>query len=270
MQRVIDGLRLAYDDTGTGDAIVLVHGLAIDRTIWAGQTAALARRGRVIGVDLRGSGESACGEGPALMETLAGDIFGLLEALGIERAVIAGHSLGGYVALAYFRMYAERVAGLALVASHVAADPPEKAAERDAEIAAITEHGLAPMADDFAEHLFAPEFAAAQRPTVAHVRDIISRQNAAGITALMAGMKERVDSADLLCDISVPALILAGDRDPFIPLETSERTAAAIADCELVTLPHVAHMPMLEAAAQTTAALERLMARSLREAAGRT
>ena len=100
MQQTIDGLRLAYDDAGSGDALVLLHGFPLDRTIWDVQFAALAQRCRVIRVDARGSGESECGAGPALMETLAGDLYGLLDALDVGRAIVAGHSMGGYIALA--------------------------------------------------------------------------------------------------------------------------------------------------------------------------
>ena len=137
MHKIIDGVRLAYDVAGSGDAIVLLHGFALDRSVWDPQFDALAQRGRAIRIDLRGSGESAHGEGLALMETLAGDVFGILDALDAERVVIAGHGMGGYVALAFFRMYAERVAGLALIASQVRADAAEHSAERDALIAAL-------------------------------------------------------------------------------------------------------------------------------------
>jgi len=93
MHKIIDGVRLAYDAEGNGDAIVLLHGFALDRTIWDAPFAALAARGSAIRLDLRGSGESSCGEGPALMETLAGDVFELLEALGVRKT---GHGRAVY------------------------------------------------------------------------------------------------------------------------------------------------------------------------------
>ncbi len=102
MQARIDGVRIGYDDEGTGIPMVLLHGFPLDRTIWEEQAARLAQRARVIRVDLRGAGESMPGEGPALMETLAGDVAGLLDHLKIERAIICGHAFGGYVALAFF------------------------------------------------------------------------------------------------------------------------------------------------------------------------
>jgi pimeloyl-ACP methyl ester carboxylesterase len=232
MDKTIDGVRLAFDDDGSGEALVLLHGFLLDRAIWQAQATALARQCRVIRLDLRGSGESECGPGPALMETLAGDVFGLLDALGVERAIIAGHSLGAYVALAFFRMYAERVAGLALVSGHIGADTPAQRARRDMAIAAFEAQG-----------------------------------SNAGAIAQLIGMKERVGSEDLLEDIGVPALIIAGADDPQLDFAALEATAAALADCELVRVPGAGRLVMIEAPAATTDALARLVTRCARASA---
>src|SRR5580700_8196926 len=89
--------------------IVLIHGFPFARAIWDAQSAALARRAYVIRPDLRGAGKSSVPDGPYLMETCASDVAGLLDVLGIERATLVGHSMGGYVALAFARMFTERV-----------------------------------------------------------------------------------------------------------------------------------------------------------------
>jgi pimeloyl-ACP methyl ester carboxylesterase len=261
MEKTIDGVRFAYDDRGSGQGLVLLHGFPLDRTMWDGQFDALARHARVIRLDLRGSGQSGTGEGPALMEALAGDVYGLLDALEVERVVIAGHSMGGYVALAFFRMYAERVAGLALVASHVGADTPARALARVDQAAQVLNDGMASMAEAMIANLLAPQFAAANRAEVARLRGIAANQHAAGAAAQIIGMKERVDSADLLEDIAVPTLIVGGQSDRLIVPAALEETAGAIADCEYVALPGVGHLPPIEAPAQTTAALERLLER---------
>ncbi len=248
MHAMIDGVRLGYDSAGSGEALVLLHGFPLNRTIWDAQFSALAKLCRVVRLDLRASGESGRGEGPALMETLAGDVCGLLDTLGIERAILAGHAMGGYVALAFFRMYAERVAGFALIASHVAADMPARAGERDAQAETVAD-------------LFAPAFAATHPAEVERVRAIVTAADPAGAAAQIIGMKERVDSTDLLEDIRVPALIIGGNSDRLIAPPVLEQTASAIADCEYVSLPDAGHVPMLEAPDATTAALARLIAR---------
>lgn len=261
MQRTIDGLRLAYDDAGSGTPLVLLHGFPLDRSIWDAQVPALSRKCRVIRPDLRGAGESARGAGPALMETLAGDLAGLLDALDVERAIVAGHSIGSYVALAFFRMYAERVIGLALVAGHVAADTPALLPGRDVLAARVEAGGMQPAIDAYWPRYFNPRFYTDDVPLVERARAIMARQDGAGAAALIRGMKERIGSEDLLEDIAVPSLIVAGETDDWITPESLRATAAAIADCEYVMLAGVGHMPMMEAPGATTAALERLVDR---------
>ena len=121
-QSTFDGTRLAVLDEGAGPAIVLIHGVLLAKETWDAQAAALARHARVVRIDLRGHGASGVPPGPYLMETLAGDVLDVLDALGIERATIVGHSLGGYVTFAFYRMFAERCAALGFVSTRAAAD----------------------------------------------------------------------------------------------------------------------------------------------------
>jgi 3-oxoadipate enol-lactonase len=264
----IDGRRIGYDDSGgAGVPVVLLHGFPLDRTVWDEQLAALAAAGaRVIRVDLRGCGESEPSDGPALMEALAGDVAGVLDALQVERAALVGHSIGGYVALAFFRMYEERVAGLALVASHVAedasrnanADPAQRelAAGRDDLAARLERDGTMDAAvDSYLPRYFAPSAYRERLELVERTRAIMQRQNARGCAQLVRGMKERLDSHDLLEDVRVPALVIAGAKDAYLKAETLRETAAAIAGAEFVQLAGVGHLPMLEAPAETANAL---------------
>jgi 3-oxoadipate enol-lactonase len=254
----IEGVPIAYDAAGHGLAVVLLHGLLLDRSIWDDQAAALAGRFRVVRPDLRGAGESGAGEGPALMESLAGDVYGLLDALEIERAVIVGHGMGGYAALAFFRMYAERVAGLALVASGVGADSPRGQSQREGLAAALAARDMGAAIDAYLPRAFAP---GAPVALAVRTREIMVRQSVTGAAAHLSGVQQRVDSTDLLEDIAVPALILAGADDGWIDVAAAASTAGAIAGCEFIELAGTGHMPMLEAPHATTAALEALLER---------
>jgi pimeloyl-ACP methyl ester carboxylesterase len=264
---LIDGRRIGYDDSGgPGVPIVLLHGFPLDRSVWDEPRAALAPA-RVVRIDLRGCGESEPSDGPALMEALAGDVAGVLDVLGIERAAFAGHSIGGYVALAFFRMYAERVAGLALVASHVAADASRAngseeqralAAGRDALAARLESDGTMDAAiESYLPRYFAPHVYRDRPDLVERARAVMARQHPGGSAQLIRGMKERVAGDDLLEDIRVPALVIAGAEDYYLKPETLRETAARIAGATFVELPAVGHLPMYEAPEQTTIALAR-------------
>ena len=250
----VDGRRIGYDDSGgSGAPLVLLHGFPLDRSVWDEQLPALAVH-RVVRVDLRGCGESQASEGPALMEVLAGDVAGVLDALGIERAAIVGHSAGGYVALAFFRMYAERVAGLALVGSNVADD----AGNIDREALAKQLEGEAtmdPAIEFYLPRYFAPHVYDERPELVESLRALMERQDPRGCAQLVRGIKERLDSHDLLADIHVPAMLLAGGDDAFIGPDVLRETAAAIAGAEYVRLDSVGHLPMFEAPRATADAL---------------
>jgi pimeloyl-ACP methyl ester carboxylesterase len=267
MVRTIDGRRIGYDDSGgSGTPVVLLHGFPLDRTMWDDVADAL-RGARVVRIDLRGCGESEPSDGPALMEVLAGDVGALLDTLGIERAAIVGHSIGGYVALAFFRMYAERVAGLALVASHVAADAAGSAAAG----ASAEQRTLAAARDELARELersgrmdaaiasYLPRYLAPgayrERPElVERLRAQMATQNPAGCAQLIRGMQARVDGGDVLADVLVPALVIAGAQDTYLDPETLRGIATAMR-ATYVRLEGVGHLPTAEAPRDTGAAL---------------
>jgi pimeloyl-ACP methyl ester carboxylesterase len=261
VQISLDGRVLGYDDTAApGLPLVLVHGFGCDRTVWDPIVAGLSGH-RVIRPDLRGCGESEPGDGPALMEVLAGDLAALLDVLQVERAVVAGHSLGGYVTFAFFRMYAERCAGLGFVASHARSDTPEAAAWRESLAQAAERDGnMDAIVAWYAPRLAAPS--AAQSGVLDELIALMARQNPRGAGQLLRGMKARLDSADLFADIAVPALVVVGELDALIPLEASRAVADGVAGATLVVLEGIGHSIPLEAPLAAAVALGELLDRS--------
>ncbi|HEY0395001.1 MAG TPA: alpha/beta hydrolase [Candidatus Elarobacter sp.] len=265
MIAMIDGRRIGYDDTGgSGVPVVLLHGFPLDRTVWDEVMPALSGA-RVIRIDLRGCGESDADLGPALMEMLAGDVAGVLDALHVERAALAGHSIGGYVALAFFRMYAERVAGLALVASHAAedagrspsADPAQRelaAGRNDLAARLERENTMDAAIESYLPRYFAPHVYGERPDMVQRARALMAKQSPRGCAQLVRGMKERLDSHDLLEDVVVPALVVAGGEDRYLEPGRLRETAAAM-HAEFVLEAEVGHLPMWEAPAETADAL---------------
>jgi len=270
MKRTIDGISIGYDDTGgDGTPVVLLHGYPLDRTMWDDVMPALQAAGaRVVRIDLRGCGESAPSAGPALMEHLAGDVAGLLDVLGIERAAFVGHSVGGYVLFAFFRMYTERVSGIALIATHVAADASDSPAQRELAAAragmaeAMERDGtMTATVDSYLPRYLAPSAYRAKPELVERLRAIMERQNPQGCAQLQRGMSVRVASEDLLEDVAVPALVIAGSEDAYLAPTALERIADAISDADFVALPDVGHLPPWEATTATSDALTAWLAR---------
>jgi pimeloyl-ACP methyl ester carboxylesterase len=256
-----DGAEFDVRDAGEGPALVLLHGFPLSNEIWDAQAAALAASARVIRYDLRGLGSTTVTPGPYLMEQLAGDLLDILDALRIERAVIAGHSLGGYVALAFFRMFAERCAGLALICSRVSADTPEQVAAR-LELATLAEReGMAPVAAAFLPRFFAPDFARRAPELAARAQRIVERTDPRGAAAMLRGMAARVASDDLFDELSLPVALVAGSSDPIISLDETRATARSLSDATLEIL-ECGHSPWFEAPDALNATLEHLVRRA--------
>ena len=232
---------------GSGDPIVLIHGFPLTREVWDAQAAQLAPRMRVIRPDLRGMGASSVPEGPYLMETLAGDIAAVLDALGIDRAAIVGHSMGGYVAMAFCRMYAERVTRLALVSSRLAADSPEVAKDReDLADRAEREDRVDAIVDAYLPRLFAQITLVNRSPIVDDARAMARKNSATGAAAMLRGMAQRVDAYDIAEDLDMPVLIVAGAADQIVSLHEAEKMRRAFPAAQLRVLGRSGHVPMLE------------------------
>ncbi len=155
MRVTVDDATIDVATHGKGDAVVLIHGFPFAREIWDPQVRALAETALIVAPDLRGAGRSSAPDGPYLMETLAGDLAAVLDALQIDRAAIVGHSMGGYVAMAFARMYTERVTQLALVCSRLHADSNDAARERE-EVASLAEreNSVDPIVNAYISKLF--------------------------------------------------------------------------------------------------------------------
>jgi len=256
----IDGAEFEICDEGSGPAIVLLHGFPLAKQTWDAQAAALKSRARIIRFDLRGLGTTTVTPGPYLMEQLAGDVVEILDALDVERAAVVGHSLGGYVALAFFRMFAERCSGLGFICTRASADSPDLAKTRR-ELATLAERdGMDPIVEAFLPKYFAPNVYR-ERPDLVEAAGALIRQTApAGAAAMLRGMAQRVDATDLFEEMRVPVTVVAGARDALIDLAEVRAIADGVAGAEYDLLD-CGHVPLSEAPEALNASLERLVAR---------
>jgi pimeloyl-ACP methyl ester carboxylesterase len=252
MRIEIDGRRTGLDDSGgTGAPLVLLHGFPLDRRIWAAQVRGLADVARVIAPDLRGFGESAMprGPGPAVattMDAYAADVAGLLDALGIDTAVIGGVSMGGYVAMAFHRKFADRLRGIVLVDTRGGPDSAEARKARDAAAATARARGAAAVAAPMLEKMLTPAGAAADGPLRRALLDLMGSQPVEGIVGALGAIRDRPDSGPSVARIAVPALVVCGAEDTLIPPRESEALRDAIPGARLSLIPGAAHLPNYE------------------------
>ncbi|MCL4237296.1 MAG: alpha/beta fold hydrolase [Anaerolineae bacterium] len=259
MSHTLPTVQLAYEERGQGLPVVLLHGYPLDHTLWRAQIAALGDAYRVIAPDLRGHGASPAPAGDYSMDSLAADVAALLDRLGVERAVWVGHSMGGYVALAALRTLPQRVAGLALCASHPFADPPEKAASRRASAEQARREGTAPVVSGMLPLLFRPGTNLETVP--AHlIRSMMLRTPPQGVAGVLDGMAARPDAVDMLRPPAPPKAILAGREDQIVRLADLQALVAELPHVALHVMDGAGHLPMIEQPEATTAALRAFLA----------
>jgi 3-oxoadipate enol-lactonase len=251
----IDDIQMAYTDTGIGRPIVLIHGYPFNRSIWSEQVDALSQSHRVIAPDLRGLGETDVSNGPATMNRMAQDVAQLMDHLEVPRAAIAGLSMGGYVALAFYKQFPSRVRALVLADTRAQGDTEEGKQTRAQQAEKALSEGMAGIADVMLPKLLTPETVSKRPEIVKRVRDMMLKTKPAGAAAALMGMAEREDQTQLLSKISVPALILVGAEDAITSVADSEKMHQAIEGSRLVILENAGHVSNLERTEQFNEAL---------------
>lgn len=241
MKTTIHGIELDYEVLGqTGQPIVLIHGFGLDRNIWRDVASRYLANHRVILPDVRGHGESEAPKGAYSMTLLAKDIKHLLEFLGVSKAIICGHSMGGYIALAFAENFPERLAGLGLITTRAKSDSEDGRAGRYEMVQKVKEKGSMALAQSLAPQLSQDE------AIISRAHDMIAQTAPDGIIGALKGMAERPDRRDLLPKIQVPALVVAGEADQIIDLQDAEEMAKALPRGEFLPIKGAGHMPMLE------------------------
>lgn len=234
-------------DSQRGDkCVVLLHGYLESMLVWDEFAALLKESVRVVTIDLPGHGVSMVTSQVHTMEYLAECVAIAMEALGIERYSVVGHSMGGYVALAMVEKYASRLESIVLLSSTTSADSQEKCDRRRREIELI-KAGKKNMLARLVPHAgFAPENVKRLKDYIEDIGELILMTEDEGVIAILGGMIERKSRGELLRQSGVPHMFIFGRHDYYIPVETAEEMIAADPTARVVWLEHSGHMGFYE------------------------
>ncbi len=239
----INGIEIAYRDEGTGDPLVLIHAFPLHSGMWEQQFRALASQRRIIAPDMRGFGGSAPGTGMESLDQSADDLAGLLDYLGLERVLLGGLSMGGYISFAFLRRYGSRVSGLILADTRPGPDGEEGRRAREINARLAEEQGIGALVTKMLPGLMAPGISAELR---AGVQTMAQNNHPAGIAAALRAMAIRPDSTPQLASITVPTLIIVGAEDALTPPAEARAMHAAISGSRLIEIPGAGHLTNLE------------------------
>lgn len=233
---------MAYDEVGTGPALVLLHSLGTSRELWAGVAARWATHCRVIAVDARGHGAST-NRGGYLPDALATDVLGVLEALGVDRFALVGISMGGLTAVRVAAAAGPRVTSLVLSSSYVSAAGP-RGEQRIAAVEQMLGRGsMAGFARAYVEQTLAPATPWSERERVARQIAAVAKDDYLQTVRAIA----RDDVAPLLPRVGARTLVLEAETDPSVPKAESRRLAAGIAGAVVAEVPAARHLACCDA-----------------------
>lgn len=247
MQVEINNFKMGYEEAGAGIPIVFIHGYPLDRRIWQPQLAGLAGVGHVLAPDLRGHGESDGMSGPYWMDTFADDLDAFLDEKEIDTpAIFCGLSMGGYVAMSFYRDHAPRVGGLVFAATRANAEDAGGREKRNQAIERAQKDGVGAIVEDMLPKMFSPRTYDERGDLVDWVRTVMLSTPLDTMVNDLAGMRERPDSFATLEQIEIPVLILHGEDDQIMPRSVIDEMQEHIRHARVELIPDAGHLLNLE------------------------
>lgn len=241
--------------------LLFLHAFPLSADMWEPQIPALPPGWRLIAPDYRGFGQSSVSDGTQTLDDYAGDVVDLLDALHIHEAVVAGCSMGGYVAFALLRSAPQYVSGLMLIDTRAQADTEEGKAGRRRMLEMIDRAGTEGVAQEMCPKLLGASTRRNRPDLVNLVEQLIMGNPPQALKAAVAAMMARPDSTDLLKGLHLPAAVVAGAEDALIPLAAVHDLRRALAGSTLDIIREAGHLPSLEQPAAFNAVLKRFLER---------
>ena len=250
---------LKYEESGHGFPLILLHGFPHNRSLWADQLFGLSDRCRVIAPDLRGFGESPSRE-PYSMESYADDVAELMEKLKLEKAIIGGLSMGGYVAFEFLRRHRDRVHSLILADTKPGADNDETKGKRRALQEVARTKGAIAVADAQITGMVGPKTRETHPEIVQRVHAMMASAPVEGIVGALDAMMNRKDSTPMLPEMDLPVLIVVGEDDALTPVKESRAMHAAIPGSQLCVIAEAGHVSNIEQHVEFNSAMRNFLA----------
>lgn len=239
---------IVFYDEGicTGIPLVFLHGFPFTHEMWKFQIEKFSASRRVISPDLRGHGESGVGDGQYTIELFVDDLIRILDHLEIQKVILCGLSMGGYIALRTAERHPERLAGLVLCDTKSEADANEAKIKRAGAMQTVKTKGVEVFAGDFIKSVLTEASLQDTSEIRKFVLGLILKNSALGIAGALLAMAARVDTTASLSKIHVPTLLLVGEEDRLTPPAASEAMAQKIPSAEIHRIPSAGHLSNIE------------------------
>lgn len=253
-------MKLAFEEHGAGKPVVLLHAFPLSRKMWQPQVEAFKTKNyRLILPDLRGFGESHSFSDINSMEDMAKDVAELLDALKIERAIIGGLSMGGYVTFELFLLFPEKFAALVLCDTNFSADNAEKRESRLDLIEKVEKNGASSLIKEMLATTIGNHTNENNQILKERLEKAYADVNPKAAIAALHGMAQRKDNSNVLDNNSLPAILIFGKEDTITDLNTAEEMRRKIPNSQLVFIENAGHYSNLEQPAQFNSILSNFL-----------
>lgn len=234
--------KIAYSETGKGTAVVLLHGFLENASMWDFYTDEFSKKYRIITIDLLGHGQTECMGYIHTMEDMADAVHAVLHELRIRKAIFVGHSMGGYVALAFAELYPDNIKGIALLNSTSRADSAERKLNRDRAIVCVKKDYSTFIRMSIA-NLFSEDNREKLSEDIEKVKLEALKTPLQGIVAALEGMKIRNDREVLLHFAPYPIMLILGEKDPVLNFDKTKEQIEGT-EVKFVSFPdgHMSHI----------------------------
>lgn len=230
----------------TGAVLIFIHGFPFNKNMWIHQLAELPATCTGIAIDVRGHGNSTRGHGFFSIDLFANDLLEFISVLKLQKVVLCGCSMGGYIALRACQLAADVFSGLILNSTHAFADSDEGKAKRFATIETVLQYGRRTFSINFIPKVFSDKSIQAKPEAVKLIKSSIRRNSEVNICSTLLALASRTDTSALLQTLQLPVLIIRGEDDSIVSHEQCMKMAERIPDVKYVEMTDCAHLPNLE------------------------
>ena len=238
---------ISYNDLGTGKMpVIFIHGFPFDKSSWNPQMEQFSKQHRVIAYDIRGFGKSGAGTTMFSISLFARDLIDFMNIMQIEKAIVCGLSMGGYILLNAINVDPSRFGGVILCDTQCIADTPEIKSARNETIELIRGGGKSAFTDGFIKKLFCESTPDTKPEVVRSVRETIMNTADTSITGTLSALAGRTEMCSILPKVRIPTLILCGESDVITPLEQSRLMKNRIPKANLRIIKNAGHLSNLE------------------------
>ncbi len=262
MKKVINGISVFLEGDSNSKPIIFIHGFPYDHTMWKAQIDELSKYYFCVTYDIRGLGESPAVDGQFTMESFVDDLENIMNDLKLNKPVVCGLSMGGYITLRALERSQEKFSALILCDTRSEADNNDGKLKRSAGIKRINTEGLSGFVKDFINNCFAEQFKTNKKEELNKIIEKSSEYNPLGVKGSLIAMLSRTDTTTVLSKINIPALLICGEKDIVTPPEVMKEMFHKIKNAEFVEIKNSGHMTPIENPDEVNSAIKKFLTKN--------